>query len=111
MSAVKECKSINESVKNNPLIGKFYNALMSSDVIGVKPSKMPTPNTNPVSVLFDHAAILALIEVADLTFLEIEKRSRYGVYYTVLALFNGNMWLSRDQSGLYCLRVYNVNFN
>lgn len=108
MSAVSDCKYISDDVKKSPFIGQYHNQLLNADTIGIAP-KMPTPSEKPINVVFNHAEILQIISNKTLSYLQIEKRSMYGVYYALIAKFDDDTWLCRDQSGLFCLRQYSIN--
>jgi len=108
------CKYIAESIKNSELFGKFYVDLLTNDTnsysveLGEKPSKMPIPSVSPISIY--HNDVRNYIDGLPLTYMELTKLSRYGVYHSMIALFGDRHWLVKDRAGSITLRVFENAF-
>lgn len=106
------CSSIAASIKKSSVFSAFYDQLVASKnpEIGVKPVKMPSPFLTPAAKYCNASAIKPIIEDLPLTWLRVDCLGRWGVYFSVIALYGDRHWLVRDRSGLLVLRVFDETF-
>lgn len=106
------CSLIAESIRNS-IFGDFYDSLIRSEnaEIGVQPKRMPSPFIKPVETLCNASNVRPIIEGLPLTWLRVDRLDRWGVYYSVIALYGKHHWVVRDRSGAIFLRIFNESFN
>lgn len=109
------CQYITESIRECTILGSFFDQLLgvstgSTAVLGRQPDRMPYPAVKPVGVYHDASIIISLIENQPLTWMKVDRADRWGVYYTVIALFGDKCWLTVERNGAFCLRVFEKSF-
>lgn len=105
------CARIGESIHQS-IFADHYEALARSvdSEIGTRPKQMPSPFTKPMEHYANATNIRPKIDGLPLTWLEVRRESRWGVYFSVIALYGDRHWVTRDQSGAMFLRVYEEPF-
>lgn len=105
------CAHIGESIHNS-IFGEFYEELARSEnaELGTRPKEMPSPFVKPIERHANANNIRPKIEGLPLTWLKVNRESRWGVYFSVIALYGDRHWVTRDQSGAMFLRVFEEPF-
>jgi hypothetical protein len=111
MTEVAGCKYITRSVTNSKLFGQFVDKFAESknDEIG-EPVAMPSPFVQPIKVIHSPDNVLPEVAALELKWARVDRLDRYGVYYSIIALFGNKHWVTQDRSGAVCLRVYETSF-
>ena len=105
------CKVIAEYLYNHYLFHKFFEQLVASNdgsksVIGVRPSSMPGRHAKPEIVMVNMEPIADALKEIPLTYLEVERLDRYGVYHKITALYGDRHWVLQDRAGAIFLLIY-----
>lgn len=106
------CPIIDESMSKCSVFSKYkkeFKLAGSTAEFGTKPT-MPKPSIQPASFVYGREAIADVVKDLPLTWACAESGSRYGVYYTVIALFGTKHWVTILRNGESTLRIYDEEF-
>jgi len=109
------CAHIAQSIQKSKLFASHYIDLLGDESarcaeVGIKPNKMPNLTIKTVGSVGNYENIEPIIRGLDLTWLQINSLSPYGVYHSAIALYGDRHWVTRDQSGALFLHIFNVSF-
>jgi hypothetical protein len=105
------CSSIHGRVEHNPLLKPYLEELVKGGgVYGQRPKKMPNPSLKTIESFSDPSPVRERVGEAKATYIEVRSLSRYGVYFSALALFDNNMWYTVERNGAEHLRVFKEGF-
>ena len=109
--ALANCNYIDSEFKRSVFSSSYSDLIKSENlIIGEKPAKMPTPSVKPIDTCYCLDEIKQAIAEFGITYLELERKSRYGVYFTVLCFCGDRRIIVRDSVGTVYMHEYSQSF-